>query len=167
MTKITKPRWVVHAEKYLGVQEVKGPKTNPIIAAWLKAQKLWYGDDETPWCGTFCGAVFSETGYRIPAMHIRAKAWLNWGNSVPVCVGAVGIKSRKGGGHVTIIVGRTQAGLLVGLGGNQDDRVKYSLFDPRDFEGFRYPKEEALPLIVGVSSLPVMEVRQNAAAREA
>lgn len=167
MTKLAEPKWVPIARKYYGVKEIPGPKTNPIIAKWLKVQKLWYTDDETPWCGTYCGEVFREAGYKIPAMHIRAKAWLKWGKAVPVCMGAVGIKSRKGGGHVTIIVGRNSRGMLVGLGGNQDNQVKYSLFDPRDFEGFRYPAEEPLPLVVGVPSLPLMEVQQNAPAHEA
>lgn len=162
-----KPRWVVKAETFLGVREVPGPKTNPIIAGWLKMLKAWYNDDEAAWCGTFCGAVFHLCGFKIPAIYMRAKDWLAWGVKIPVCVGAVGVKSRKGGGHVTIIVGRTHTGLLVGLGGNQDNQVKYAKFDPRDFIEFRYPPGEPLPLVVGVSSLPLMEVHQNAQSTEA
>ncbi len=161
------PRWVTHARKFYGLKEAKGPKTNPVIAGWLKTLKAWYGDDETPWCGTFLGAVFHEMGYKIPAVYMRAKDWLKWGKAVPICFGAVGIKSRVGGGHVTIIVGRTREGKLVGLGGNQGDAVSYATFDPKVFEGFRWPINEPLPIAVGMASLPLIQVNNNAPVSEA
>lgn len=159
-------RWVIHATKYLGVKELRGPKTSPVIAGWLKVLKAWWADDETPWCGVFVGAVFHEMGMKIPPLYMQAKAWLKWGQEVPVCFGAVGIKSRVGGGHVTIIVGRTKEGMLVGLGGNQGDAVSYATFDPRVFEGFRWPSEVELPLAVGQGSLPIVTVSKNAPVKE-
>lgn len=164
---MNEPKWLPIARKFIGVKEIKGPKHNPIITGWLKVLGAWYDDDESPWCGVYPAAVFKTLGYKYPTYYMRAKDWLKWGQRVPVCLGAVGIKSRKGGGHVTIIVGRTQTGLLVGLGGNQNDEVRYSVFPPDAFEGFRYPIEEHLPLVTGHSSLPLVEVHSHVPAREA
>lgn len=161
------PRWITQARKYYGLREVKGPKTNPVIAGWLKVLKAWYGDDETPWCGTYIGGVFNEVGYKIPKLYMQAKAWLTWGTKVQVCFGCVGVKSRTGGGHVTFIVGRTAQGKLVGLGGNQGDAVSYATFNQSDFIDFRWPSEAAVPVIVGLSTLPLLKVNQNAPVSEA
>jgi uncharacterized protein (TIGR02594 family) len=166
-TSTIEPKWLPIARSYYGIREIKGPKTNPVISGWLKMLNAWYSDDESPWCGVFVGAVFHKLGYKIPKLYMRAKAWLDWGQQVPVCVGAVGVKSRVGGGHVTFIVGRTKEGKLVGLGGNQGDAVSYATFDPKVFEGFRYPSGVPLPLIVGMNSLPIMEVVSNGPVSEA
>lgn len=164
---MNEPKWLPIARSFIGVKEIKGPKHNPIILGWLKIVNAWYAEDESPWCGVYPAAVFHKLGYKIPKVAMRAKDWLNWGQKVPVCLGAIGVKSRKGGGHVTFIVGRTKTGMLVGLGGNQNDAVGYATFDPRDFEGFRYPSEVPLPMIVGQSSLPILEARSYVPAREA
>jgi len=56
--------------------------------------------------------------------------------------------------------------MLVGLGGNQGDAVSYATFDPRVFEGFRWPSEVELPLAVGQGSLPLVTVSKNAPVKE-
>jgi hypothetical protein len=45
-------------------------------------------------------------------------------------VGAIAAKTRDGGGHVFLVVGRTKDGRLVGRGGNQRDMVCDEVFDP-------------------------------------
>lgn len=160
-------KWVTSAKKFVGLREVKGPKTNPIIAGWLKTLKAWYGDDETPWCGTFIGSIMHDLGYQIPKLYMRAKSWADWGSKVPVCYGAIGYMSREGGGHVTIVVGRTKEGHVVGLGGNQGDMVQYSKFPVNRFEGYRFPPGEKIPLVTGLNTLPVLEITGGVSVNEA
>jgi uncharacterized protein (TIGR02594 family) len=163
---MSEPRWITIARKYNGLREVPGVRHNPIILGWLKLINSWDSTDEAPWCGTFIGAMFKHAGVKIPLLAMQAKAWLKWGKSIPVCVGAVGVKSRVGGGHVTFIVGRTKEGRYVGLGGNQGDAVSYALFDPKVFEDFRWPDGEPIPLVVGAGSLPIMRITQTGVVSE-
>ena len=80
--------------------------------------------------------------------------------------GCVAVKTRKGGGHVTFIVGRDKAsGKLVGLGGNQSDKVCYALYDQSEFSGFYWYGTQAtpaairydLPILTGVKATKVSE----------
>ncbi len=41
-------------------------------------------------------------------------------------VGAIAVKTRNGGGHVTFVAGRTRGGTLACCGGNQNDEVNVS-----------------------------------------
>ncbi|MBO0155285.1 TIGR02594 family protein, partial [Vibrio parahaemolyticus] len=62
----------------------------------------------------------------------RAKEWKGFGKNISEPIhGALGIKSRKGGGHVAFVVGKSPDGRhLYMLGGNQSNQVniaKYSI----------------------------------------
>lgn len=168
------PKWVVEAKKHIGQKEIAGPSSNSWIKnMWLSLKGgawFWktYGNDDSklPWCGAFCARVFDALGMKYANNYASAKAWLNWGRKVPVCLGAVAVKSRQGGGHVAFIVGRTRDGYLVGLGGNQGDAVSYARYKPADFEGFRYPDGE-LPEAYGFDSLPLLTVTGPLGVKEA
>ena len=158
--------WIKEARNHLGLREIKGMKHNLTILAWLKKLKAWWMDDETPWCGTFIAHCLETAGVPYPKNWYQALDYLNYGAKLEKpCYGCVGVKKRKGGGHVTFIVGKTSNGKLVGLGGNQSDMVCYALYDLAEFEAFMWygftdrPAQHryTLPVLTGVTSTKVTE----------
>lgn len=138
---IKSPTWLRTAYKYIGVRELPGPKTSEVISSWLQALGSWITDDETAWCGTFCAVVMRESFYDYPTIYMRAKSWLKWGRRIskPV-LGCIVVFERIGGGHVGFLVGMTDAGDLLVLGGNQGNEVKVSMFSPGRVLGYRIPR---------------------------
>lgn len=144
--KIPEPAWLIEARKSIGVREIKGPQHDRRIMGWLDQLRAWWKDDETSWCGVFVAHCMQVAGLPLPKFWMRAKDWLNWGESIacPV-VGAVVVFTRDGGGHVGFIVGKDQNGNLLVLGGNQGDMVKISPFAMSRVAGFRLPKGYNIP----------------------
>ena len=63
--------------------------------------------------------------------------WARYGIRLKgAAVGAIATKARDGGGHVFLVVGRTNDGRLVGRGGNQSDMVCDEVFDPSVITAF-------------------------------
>lgn len=138
---MSEPAWLTIARSYIGLAEIPGKETNPTIRNWLIRLGAWWRDDETPWCGTFVGAVMQEAGLPIPKHYYRARAWLEWGTVLTSpAVGCVVVFDRRGGGHVGLVVGRSGAfdDLLV-LGGNQGNRVSIAAFPRGRVLGYRWP----------------------------
>jgi uncharacterized protein (TIGR02594 family) len=87
-----------------------------------------------------------KTQCKLPKYWMRAKDWLNWGQSLnKPCVGCVVIFEREGGGHVGFVVGQDANKNLMVLGGNQGDAVKVSPFNLTRVIGYRWPKEYPIP----------------------
>lgn len=140
------PLWLAVARQYDGTKEWSGPATSPTILRWLTQLGAWWRDDETPWCGVFVGAVLKESGYDVPKTYFRAKSWASWGQPLAnPAVGGVAVFEREGGGHVAFIVGKTPAGQLLCLGGNQSNQVCVRAFDPARVVALRWPATEPLP----------------------
>lgn len=142
------------ARKYIGTKEIKGTKHNSIILGLtIKAfaahgKKSWIHDDETPWCGSFLGGVFAEAGLgnKIPKEFYRAREWENVGTKLTKpAYGCVVTFTRDGGGHVGIVVGKTKAGMLKVLGGNQSDAVNIADFDPKRVTSYRWVSSGTVP----------------------
>lgn len=148
-----KPLWLERAEAHLGLKEVPGPASSPIIVRWMASIKAtWLGGDDVPWCGTALANWMLDAGITPPSAPYRALNWAEWGTPLasPV-LGCVGVLRRTGGGHVTLIVGEDGRGNLLGLGGNQSDGVKVSAFPRTAFLTFRWPRGVAYQ----VAALPV------------
>ena len=134
------PPWVQAARKYLGVAEIPGKDTAPMISRWLKRLGAWRAEDATPWCGTFVAACLDDVGLPRPQHWYRARAYLDYGTRIPAPVmGAITVFARTGGGHVGFAVGRNEHGALMILGGNQGDRVSIAAFDPARVLGYVWP----------------------------
>jgi len=134
------PTWVEVARRSIGVRELAGAPTAPVIAGWLQKLGAWWKDDETPWCGTACAAWLTEAGLTPPKTWYRARDWAAWGDALPApMLGAIVVFERVGGGHVGIVVGIDVAGRLMVLGGNQGDRVCIAPFDRGRAVAFRWP----------------------------
>ena len=145
-------KWIDLAKSFIGLQEVKGKSHNPNILKWIKELGGWWTNDEEAWCGTFVGYCLKESGLPYPKNWFRALDYQTIGVKLDApAYGCIGVKSRKGGGHVTFIIGRNpNTGKLYGLGGNQNDQVNIAQFNESDFVAFiwpsKFPKQERFQL---------------------
>ena len=153
--------WLDEARKHIGVAEIPGKDHSPVITRWLSDLGAWWTDDDTPWCGVFVAHCFRSAGVQLPKHWYRAKAWLDWGITVPPLVGCVVVFERVGGGHVGLLVGKDQGGRLMVLGGNQGNKVSVAPFDPARVAGYRWPPMVAIP-----PSLPLPVITSMARASE-
>lgn len=133
--------WIKIARSFIGLKEVQGTKHNPTIIKMLeemsgfgKANKAWWKDDETPWCGLFVGYCLGKAGRFVVPEWYRAKAWADatyMNQLAKPAYGCLAVYERKGGGHIGFVVGRdseyANANILV-LGGNQSDAVNIKAF---------------------------------------
>ena len=144
---MSKPLWLIEAQRHIGVKEIKGAKHNSFILVWLKSLKAWWSDDETPWCGVFVAHCIKKSQCPLPKYWMRAKGWLDWGQELSEpCVGCIVVFEREGGGHVGFVVGKNAQGHLMVLGGNQGDAVKVSPFETSRVVGYRWPSQYAKPV---------------------
>lgn len=137
--------WIKEARKHIGLKEIKSSNKNQTIEKWTKDLKgLWmYGQ---PWCGTFIAHCLKTSGVSYPKHWYRALDYLNYGAKLKQpCYGCVAVKTRKGGGHVTFVVGQTPDGKLVCLGGNQNDSVNLTVYSKNDFEAFMWYGKTTTP----------------------
>lgn len=126
----THPAWLDVAKSLIGTREIKGPKNNPTIMAWIKrlgakVLGITVRDDETAWCSTFVAHCFFSVGITPPPIAVRAMSWAEWGANLRadrLARGAVLVFQRPGGGHVGLYWGEDKDCYHV-LGGNQSDSV--------------------------------------------
>ena len=166
MNKLPELAWIAEARKHIGLREIKGSKHNPTILSWLKSLGAWWFNDEEPYCGVFVAHCLQTAGVTFPRHWYRALDYLNYGTRlVQPAYGCVAVKSRKGGGHVCFVVGKSADGKLVCLGGNQNDMVCFALYNEADFEAFMWygltasPAQHRykLPVLLGISPTETTE----------
>jgi uncharacterized protein (TIGR02594 family) len=128
-------RIYAEAIQYLGVVELDGPKTNPLIRSWILQSAKWLDQDDskTAWCGCFRGAIGIATATGAPENHFRAASWRQWGIAVDKLENAIKgdtlIFTRRGGFHVGLYAGLSANGNPLVLGGNQSDSVSIAEYD--------------------------------------
>lgn len=124
------------AQRFVGVAEVGGPKSNPLVLAMLRLDTAWVEEDATAWCSAFVNFVCWLL--RLPrSKSLAARSWLSVGAPVALEDARPGfdvvVLSRGAGeqpgadilaalGHVGFFAGVDAAAVWV-LGGNQGDRV--------------------------------------------
>lgn len=134
------PKLVSAAIQYLGVKEIPGSASNPVIIEMARSLGISdiYTNDDLSWCAVFINNLIKITGKPIVDYKkdrynlLRAKYLLNWGEPVELkdaLLGDIVIIDRVGGGHVFILIGFTKEGNLIGIGGNQSNKVSFSEFD--------------------------------------
>lgn len=139
---MSKPAWLVEADKLLGLKEIPGPRHSPeILQMWKDIKRGGIKDDETPWCAAFVGAMLERAGITSSRFE-SAKSYEKWGVALAKPVyGCVIVMTRKGGGHVGFVVGVNSRGQILVQGGNQDNQVNIRAF-PADRTAnavYRYP----------------------------
>lgn len=154
------PEWIKTAMKEVGVHEIKGSKHNPRVVEYHSVTG-GYSNDEVPWCGSFIAWCLKQNDLPIVKVGERAKSWSNYGVVIkePV-IGAIAVKSRKGGGHVCFVVGQDSKGYLYCLGGNQNDEVNIAKYKKEVFEDFRLPLKT-------LAKLPTVDISSREVTREA
>jgi uncharacterized protein (TIGR02594 family) len=165
--------WLDFAISQLGVRETPGPTNNPVIMKWARDAKEWLGavytGDAVPWCGLFVARCMAAAGFKPPGRGIvglRAKAWAEWGVPIELSrarppIGAIGVLSRAGGGHVYLITGVLADGTLVGVGGNQSDAVTIASFPRSRHIAIRYPAGVPIGPPVPIVSRASMSTRED------
>jgi len=136
----TLPKLVSAALQYLGVREIPGSQSNPVIIDMAKGLGISdiYKNDDVSWCGLFISHLLRITGkppldYKNDKWNIlRARQYLNWGEEVKLSearLGDIVVLERTGGGHVFILLAKTKEGNPIGIGGNQSNSVTIAEFD--------------------------------------
>ena len=121
---VTPPPWMSIAKGYIGTHEGNGLVNNPTVMRFFveAGHAEIRNDHTTPWCAAFVGAVLHEA--HLPTTGtLWALDYAKYGQKLsgPV-VGAIGTKTRNGGGHVFFVAG-FDAQFVYALGGNQNDQV--------------------------------------------
>jgi len=137
------------AQRFVGVREVAGSQSSPMVLAMLRLDGTWPEDDSVPWCSAFANYV--AWLLRLPrSKSLRARSWLRVGRSVegrPEVGFDVVVLKRGGGdqpgpdvieapGHVGFYAGEENGRVLV-LGGNQRDEVNITGYGPDRILGIR------------------------------
>lgn len=149
--------WVKIAYRELGTKEIPGKKrSNHRVEQYHDATGyLSWALDDIPWCGSFVGFVMMKAGYEIPERAGTALEWLEFGKALhKPMMGAIAVKTRNGGGHVTFVVGVSEDDEYVYcLGGNQNDEVNIQRYRVTDFVDFRIPTNhipsDDIPIMTG------------------
>lgn len=155
------PPWAATAIKNIGIAEVAGTKDNPLIIAMAKKCggmiAKTYVHDSIPWCKMFTEYCLAENGLKgIDSLWALDNVKLGTKLKGPA-VGAIASKKRTGGGHTFIVIGKDKAGNIVGVGGNQSDRVSRATFPPSEIVSYNWPNGYPLPGKTGLSALPVVD----------
>lgn len=164
---VGEPRWLMSARMQIGQVELKkrtgGLTDNPVIVDYWRRAKIlkkdqvstWEpGNDETPWCAAFIGAMLADCG--IAGSHkALARSYEKWGEAVmtgdsnmpwaSIPLGAIVVLNRPSAGptkgHVGFAIGAADKAVEL-IGGNQDDSVSRAWFPKTRIVAVRWPKGE-------------------------
>lgn len=151
--------WLSVMRAITGTKELAGKADSPVILGWvkkiitlypdLKGTIGWYNHDSIPWCGLGAAYSLAEAGFKPPPLALGAINWVrDWPNGYRLdhaCQGAILVKSRAGGAHVTFVECE-DANYYYCRGGNQSDMVNVAAIRKDDsIKGLLWPKGGPLP----------------------
>lgn len=171
---VGRPLWLEAGLKFVGTKEVIGPKDSATIIDWAKDEggdiAKSYTHDSIPWCALFANMMLTKAGLKgtetLWALDFAGK----WPSTklIGPAVGAFAPMLRNGGGHIICVVGRDQHGNIMGLGGNQKDKVSIVPFPmSRLNKGFWWPSSVPPPVKIGITALPVVRSDGKVSSNEA
>lgn len=166
------PLWLTVSLANLGLKEAPGSRNNPELVADIRTVAKDYQDDATPWCAGWVSFCLSKAGEKPSSRPLWALSYADTAHEPIVrlpgpAVGAIAVKSRNGGGHVTFVAGRTRSGALACCGGNQNDQVSVAPYNPEVFLGFFWPKGSPLYGQTKLSALPIVNTAGKPVSSEA
>lgn len=151
------PEWmpIALAENAKNVREISGSTENSDVVKYMGTNRYGYRrDDNTSWCGSFVAWVLTQAGKTVSTVPERALTWGRpsahnegyWPGGIRVAgpiYGAIAVKSRDGGGHVTFVMGKDadDPTILHCLGGNQDNKLQVSRYNRGVFSAFMVPED--------------------------
>lgn len=133
---------LLHAQTYLGVREVPGKGSNPVIERFLAkggsvSNDAFYTDD-VPWCSGYTGCVIEEALGIESSNSLMARSYERMGfrnvidNPLPGDVYTMYRNGKNSGsGHVGFYLGEDGLHYYI-LGGNQSDAVNVRKFPKRN-----------------------------------
>jgi uncharacterized protein (TIGR02594 family) len=139
------PIWLAVMISRLGIKEVPGGGSNPVIDRWFSALGHAGSKDDTSWCACCVGATLLECKLPVPPTNVNllARSYLTYGVACEPKPGAIAIWPRGDSawqGHVNIVEKVLADGRVVCIGGNQSDAVtRAAPRDPGEALGFRWP----------------------------
>lgn len=138
------------AARFIGVSEVAGTASNPLVLAMLRLDNKWPTGDDVAWCGAFVN--FITWMLRLPrSKKLSARSWLGVGEVVQLEQAKVGfdvVILKRGEadqpgpevldapGHVGFFAGLSPGKVNL-LGGNQGNVVSVSPFHVERILGIR------------------------------
>lgn len=158
MVEAGRPLWLQVSLSHIGLRETPGAANNRELVADIQTVAKDYQSDSTPWCAGWVSFCLAKAGVRGSKSPLWALSYAEgWGVRLAgPAVGAIAVKTRTGGGHVTFVAGRNRNNLLACCGGNQNDMVNIAEYSVGSFnKGFFWPKDIPLPK-VGISTLPIV-----------
>jgi uncharacterized protein (TIGR02594 family) len=142
--------WMQEAIRLIGLTEVRGPGSNPVLIDFGMALELDYKNDDTPWCGLFVAHCIGSSlpNEALPTTPLLARAWRKFGISCAPQLGAVLVFWRESPnsskGHVGFYHGEDASHYHV-LGGNQSDAVNVRRIERSRFLSARWPLTALAP----------------------
>lgn len=155
---VERPMWLAISITNIGLKEAPGSADNAELVRDIREVSGDYFHDSTPWCAGWVSFCLVRAGKKPSKQPLWALSYADgWGIKLSgPAVGAIAVKHRDGGGHVTIVAGRTSSGRLACCGGNQNDMVNISGYPEDVFDGFYWPKDTPLPDLIGLMTLPLI-----------
>ncbi len=152
------PAWVAAGRTKIGEREIPGPKHNPwILSFWKQTPWLKTDDSDSAWCGGFVKWCLEQAGLPYPKNFPSAASYATWGTQCPPQLGAIGVKARKGGNHVFLILGITpDRRFYVVLEGNANNMVRIGRIAVGEVNHIRWPQGAPLPARSAIY-LPVID----------
>lgn len=147
---MAEPIWLSVARLLVGIREIPGPQSNPVILNWARyiGAPAWYHDDDQAWCTVSMNALLkgcqrpmAGTGYAL----LRAKTFESYGQQLlEPALGAILVFSRDLGGHVGLYLGETETHFFV-WGANQGNAVSMAWIEKGRLTAIRWPLGVPLP----------------------
>lgn len=136
------PKWLVVAERELGVRKFSKGSSNPRITEYHQGTNIAGYDDKVAWCSSFLDWVFREVGLQGTGSAL-ARSWLSWGERLSEpklgCVVILQREDPKGWqGHVGLFL-KIQDDKIFLLGGNQLDAVCQHHYPLSSVIDYRWP----------------------------
>lgn len=144
------PIWLSVMRAFVGVQEIPGPRSNPMILQWVKDLNApdWYNDDDKPWCALGMNRVMMACQLPVSGVDFelfRAASFSEWGEALVIpALGCIMTFSRPEGHHVGLYLGERKDAYYI-LGMNQSNTVGPAWIQKNRLVATRWPKGAELP----------------------
>lgn len=161
----TSPKMIVEGLNLLGVAEIKGQKSNPVILGFAKEIGVddIYKNDDTSWCALSHNYIALKSGKPIygykdkydllralafgkNGVEINKDEWVVVKNS-EAAYGDSLLFKRPGGGHIGLYIGESKTHYIV-MGGNQNNMYSFTRIAKERLVAVRRPKYKATPASV-------------------